>query len=103
MDATRRTLIIRTIGTCAALAVSPALRAAPSGVAENDPTARALGYKAIATTADAKRFPKYQADRNCAISQFFQGGPLDATGGCPMFGTRSVARNGWCNAYAKRV
>jgi hypothetical protein len=103
MNTTRRILIVKTIGLCAALAVSPARAATPSQLAESDPAALALGYKSIAATVDSKRFPKYQSGQNCANCQFFQGGAQDATGGCPMFGTRSVARNGWCNAYAKRV
>jgi hypothetical protein len=103
MNATRRILIVRTVGACAALAVSPAWSAAPQPLAETDPAARALGYKALATTVDAKRFPKYQAGQSCASCQFFQGSAQQLTGGCPMFGAHSVASQGWCNAYAKRL
>lgn len=103
MDSTRRTFLTRTIAVSAALAASRDLLAAQEQLSESDPSARALGYKANAATVDSKQFPKYQQGQRCSNCQFFRANAGDAFGACPMFGTRAVASNGWCNAYAKRT
>jgi hypothetical protein len=52
-------------------------------VAEIDPQAAALGYKANATSVDKARYPKY------------------AAGGFSLFGAKQVAGEGWCSVYTK--
>ena len=72
-------------------------------VAETDPTALALGYKANTSKVDAKKYPNHlpvQACKNCAL---FQGKPADAAGPCPLFAGKQVAANGWCSAYSKKA
>jgi hypothetical protein len=71
-------------------------------LAESDPQAAALGYKADATKVDAKKFPKYAAGQICSNCALFQGKASDAAGGCPLFAGKEVAAKGWCSAYAKK-
>jgi hypothetical protein len=76
---------------------------AQATLAESDPQATALGYKADTTKVDAGKFPKHdkaQACKNCAL---FQAKPTDAAGGCPLFAGKQVSANGWCSAYNKKA
>lgn len=69
---------------------------------EKDPQSVALGYVAVATKTDTKKYPKYavgQACNNCAL---YQGKPTDAAGGCPLFAGKQVSSKGWCSAYAEK-
>jgi hypothetical protein len=74
----------------------------PRMVAESDPQASALGYKADATKIDKKKSPKYVIGQNCASCALYQGKPNDDAGNCPLFSGKQVSKNGWCNAYAKK-
>ena len=76
--------------------------AQPAMVADTDPQASALGYKADATKTDKAKFPKYAADQSCANCALFQGKAGDAAGGCPLFAGKQVAAKGWCSAWAKK-
>ena len=70
---------------------------------EKDPQAAALGYVAEASKADTRKFPKYAAGQNCASCALYQGKAGEASGGCPLFGTKQVAAKGWCSAWSKKV
>ena len=72
-------------------------------LAESDPQAVALGYKADTTKVDAKKFPKHEASQKCTNCQLYQGKPTDAMGGCPLFAGKQVAGPGWCSAWVKKV
>ena len=72
-------------------------------LAETEPQADALGYKADTSKVDQKKYPKHvpaQACKNCAL---YQGKPTDAAGGCVLFAGKQVAGNGWCSAYAAKA
>ena len=71
-------------------------------LAETDPQAVALGYKADATKTDKVKFPKYAAGQMCSNCALYQGKPADAAGGCPLFAGKQVAGKGWCSAWAKK-
>jgi len=71
-------------------------------VAESDPQAAALGYKADSTKVDAAKYPKHAATQLCSNCVLFQGKPADAAGGCPLFAGKEVAGKGWCSAYNKK-
>ena len=79
-----------------AFAQAPAL-------AETDPQAVALGYKADSTKVDKQKFPKHEASQKCNNCQLYQGTPTDATGGCPLFAGKQVAGPGWCGAWVKKT
>jgi hypothetical protein len=71
-------------------------------VAETDPQAGALGYKAESSKVDAKKYPTHAAAQNCGNCALFQGKAGDKAGMCPLFAGKQVATAGWCSAYAKK-
>ncbi|RPH45207.1 MAG: iron permease [Burkholderiales bacterium] len=97
----RRTFLIQVAGVSGA-AVLGTQAHAQAMVAENDPQAAALSYKADATKVDKAKQPKYAAGQICGNCALFQGKPADASGGCPLFAGKAVATKGWCSAYAKK-
>ena len=100
MNNTRRTFLI-TLAASGTLLTAAAR--AQTKLDEKDPQAIALGYVAVATKTDTKKFPKYAAGQNCANCALYQGKPADAAGGCPLFGAKQVAGKGWCSAWAKKA
>ena len=99
----RREFIVQFgLGTAAAVAASQAFAADPM-VADADPQAAALGYKADGTKTDKAKFPKYAAGQSCSSCALFQGKAGDKAGGCPLFAGKQVSANGWCSAYAKKA
>ena len=72
-------------------------------LAETDPLAVALGYKAEASKTDVKKYPKYAAGQNCKNCALYAGKPADTAGACPLFAGKQVAAAGWCSAWAKKA
>lgn len=98
----RRQFIIQiSAGSAAALAANAFAQGAL--VAETDPQAAALGYKADTKNVDAKKYPKHAVSQNCKNCALYQGKASDAAGGCPLFAGKQVAGNGWCSAWAKKA
>ena len=105
MKPTRRQFMILSAAGACTLALNGKVQA-QAMVAETDPQAAALGYKAVATTVDKAKYAKYAkyaAGQECDNCALFQGKAGDATGGCSLFGTKKVAGKGWCSAYAKKA
>lgn len=101
---TRREFIVQlSLGSAALVAGSTSALAQGAMVAETDAQATALGYKAIATSADKKKYPKYAAGQQCGTCALYQGKAGDASGGCPLFAGKQVAAKGWCSAWAKKA
>jgi hypothetical protein len=97
----RREFIIQlSAGSAALLAGRVAM--ANEMVAETDPQAGALGYKADSSKVDAKKFPTHAAAQNCGNCALFQGKAGDKAGMCPLFAGKQVSAAGWCSAYAKK-
>ena len=71
-------------------------------VAENDPQAVALAYKADATKVDKSKQPKYAAGQACGNCALYQGAAGSAAGNCPVFAGKQVSAIAWCNAWAKK-
>jgi hypothetical protein len=103
MKSSRRTFLITSIGAVSALALSREALADAPKVAESDPTAQALGYKADASQVDKAKYAKYAAGQDCGNCSFYQGKPTDAFAPCPMFAGKQVAAKGWCSAYNKKA
>lgn len=85
-------------------AATMSAQAADPMLAETDPQAVALGYKADTTKVDAKKFPahvKTQLCTNCALYKAAK--PTDKAGACPLFANKQVAGNGWCSAWVKKA
>lgn len=102
-DHSRRRFIKLTVATLAAAPFAEVLlggtAVAADTVAETDPQAAALGYKADATKAE-KRTDKTALCSNC---NFYTGKAGDASGPCALFQGKLVAANGWCTAWAKKA
>jgi hypothetical protein len=71
-------------------------------LAESDPTAMALGYKANASSVDKAKFPQYKAGSSCSNCVLYQGAPGAASGPCPLYAGKAVSAQGWCSSYAKK-
>ncbi len=101
-NSTRRVFMMQMVtATGAALLVQEA--AAQPMVAETDPQAAGVGYKADASKVDKAKFPKYAASQNCANCALYQGKAGSASGGCGLFPGKQVAGKGWCSAWAKKA
>lgn len=99
----RRTFVMCVVAGSTALATSHVSAQAAATVAENDPQASALGYKADTTKVDKAKFPKHEASQMCNGCQLFQGKAGDAAGPCQLFAGKQVAGKGWCSAWVKRA
>ena len=97
----RQFMILSAAGACT-LALNGKVQA-QAMVAETDPQAVALGYKANATTVDKAKYPKYAAGQECDNCALFQGKAGAAAGGCALFAGKQVHGKGWCSAYAKKA
>jgi hypothetical protein len=102
MTSRRRFIQIVPVAGAALLGARTAVAQADM-VGEKDPQAVALGYVADATKADKAKYKQYAAGQTCANCALYQGKATDATGGCPLFGTKKVAGKGWCSAWAKKA
>jgi hypothetical protein len=101
MSTNRRTFVIHSVLGAGVLA-SATMASAQAALAETDPQAVALGYKADASKADKAKFPKYAAGQSCSKCGLFQGKAADAAGGCPLFAGKTVAAKGWCSAFVAK-
>ncbi|HEX5125444.1 MAG TPA: high-potential iron-sulfur protein [Rhodocyclaceae bacterium] len=72
-------------------------------LAENDPTAMALGYKEDASKVDVKKYSSYKSGSACGNCAQFQGKAGAAYGPCTAFGGKLVNAKGWCMAYVKKT
>ena len=102
MKPTRRQFMILSVAGACTLALNSKAQA-QAMVAETDPQASALGYKADASKVDKAKFPKYAAGQVCTNCALFQGKADAVAGGCSLFGAKQVAGKGWCSAYAKKA
>jgi len=71
-------------------------------VAATDPTAVALAYHENAKTVDAKKFPTYKPDQDCANCLQLQGQVGEAWRPCNLFPGKLVSINGWCKVWVKK-
>jgi len=76
--------------------VSQRVEAAFPLLSERAAEAKALHYKSDVSRV---KHPKYQKGQICANCQLFN--PLD--NGCVLFSSNSVAPEGWCQAWVKKV
>jgi hypothetical protein len=103
MKISRRVLIKKGAVLAGTIGISAVAWAdSPVPLAESDPMAQALGYKADASQVDKAKFPTYAAGQTCANCVLYQGKPGDASGPCPIYAGKLVASKGWCSSYAKK-
>jgi High potential iron-sulfur protein len=104
----RRFLTALAATGCAGLAVLPLSRSlAQSGsslphLSEDDPLAKALGYKSDATMVDRGKFPTYKPGQGCATCRFYQGTAGQEFGPCQVFAGKAVSIKGWCVSFSAK-
>ena len=98
---TRRTFMIK-VASAGAMVSATSYASAQAMVAETDPQAAALGYKADASKVDKSKYPKYAAGNVCSNCALYQAAVNSNAGACPLFAGKQVAAKGWCNAWAKK-
>ena len=72
-------------------------------LSEDNPQAKALGYRHDAQQVDASNYPRYQAGQLCSNCSLFQASSGDAWGGCSIFPNHLVNADGWCSAYVRKA
>ena len=105
MDPERRDLLKK--GSFVLISLAAAQHAAHSHaqakalphLAENDPTAAALGYKNDASKVDKAKFANWQAGKDCDDCMQFEGKKGEAWGPCKIFPGKAVNSHGWCSAF----
>ena len=102
MKNSRRQFMILSAAGAATVALNNTVQA-QAMVAESDPQAAALGYKADGSKVDKAKFAKYAAGQSCANCALYQGKADSASGGCALFAGKQVSAKGWCSAYAKKA
>ena len=100
---TRRRFVLTIPAAALALVAARAASAQAVKLEETDPTAVALGYRHDASKVDAKKFPAFAADHNCANCQLYQGKAGEAWGACGAVGGKLVSTKGWCVAWVKKA
>lgn len=70
-------------------------------LAEDDPTAVALGYKEVGTEVDAEKYPNHTPEQICSGCVLYTGDDL-GWGGCGVFPGKQVAGGGWCSAWVAK-
>lgn len=98
----RRFIKLTAIGLAAAPFANVLLSgaaAAADPIAETDPLAAAMKYKADATKAAERK----DATATCANCALYTGKAGDATGPCSIFQGKLVSSGGWCTAWAKKA
>ena len=86
----RQFMILSAAGACT-LALNNQVQA-QAMVAETDPQAAALGYKADASKVDKAKYAKYAAGQECDNCALFQGKAGAASGGCSLFPSKQIGR-----------
>ncbi len=98
---TRRFFLSAIPAGALALGLTPAEGAV--ALAETDPAATALGYKADATKVDTKKYANYVKGQVCSGCQLYAGKAGDAAAPCAAFAGKLVNAKGWCMVWAKRA
>ncbi len=107
-DATRRRFFgqVAVVGVGVAAGLTAAQQVYAQGalpeLAETEPTAAALGYKADTTKVDAAKYPNHKPEQACANCNLVQGKDGDALRPCSIFPGKGVNAKGWCAAYVPK-
>jgi hypothetical protein len=91
------------VAVTAPLAVGAAQAADLPKLSEDDPTAKALGYKHDTNAVDQAKFPNHKPDQHCANCKLVQGEAQDGWIRCQLFPGKLVNTNGWCAGWVKKA
>lgn len=104
-DKNRRSFVKFSVTTLFTLPILTTLNTALANdadkLSEDDPTAKALGYKEDTANVDFNSFPNHNDDQICKGCILYQGDDPD-WGGCGAFPGKKVAGQGWCAAFAPK-
>lgn len=103
MSFSRRTFVITLAWLASGLPLMSEAHADDGTIAESDPTAEALGYKADATKVDKAKYSTYVSGDTCANCQFYQGQATAPSAPCPLLAGKAVSGKGWCKGYARKA
>ncbi|MDX1570981.1 MAG: high-potential iron-sulfur protein [Xanthomonadales bacterium] len=92
----------RTVMVASVSGIGPALAAGLPRLQEDDPSARALGYRNDAADVEKSMYPRFEPGQTCANCNLVQGSDKDAWRPCPIFAGKLVNARGWCNAWVAR-
>ena len=70
---------------------------------ESAPAAVALGYVAVASNANASKYPTFAAGQACSNCALYAGKATDVQAPCPLFAGNQVLAAGWCSAWVKKA
>lgn len=101
MDSRRRSILFAAPAVALGLLASREA-AAQAKVTEDDPTAKALGYKADGSKVDAAKFKTWAKTNTCANCNFYKASNANE-GPCVALGNKLVAAKGWCSAWIKKA
>ncbi|NSL56036.1 high-potential iron-sulfur protein [Uliginosibacterium aquaticum] len=101
MDSRRRSILFAAPAVALGLLASREA-AAQAKVTEDDPTAKALGYKADGSKVDAAKFKTWAKTNTCANCNFYKSANANE-GSCVALGNKLVAAKGWCSAWIKKA
>jgi len=103
---TNRRRFLKSVMAAAAVALlpaPPALAADAVKLAEDDPTAKALGYVASAAKLDASKEAAFKKGSTCANCMLYQVAQEKAGfAPCAAFPGKTVSKAGWCRAWAAK-
>lgn len=109
VNSRRRFIRIAVVGMAAAPFAGALPRLARSQselphLAEDDPTAIALGYKHDVANVDKEKYKaQYKEGDDCLNCAFFTEVPGSEWGPCTLFPGKSVHANGWCAGHAVKT
>ncbi len=69
----------------------------------DDATAKALGYVEDTNKVDKAKYPNHKPDQICKNCNLAQAAQADGRHPCSIFPGKSVAANGWCATWVKKV
>lgn len=73
-------------------------------LSEDDPVAKALGYKHDASKVDAAAYPNRAPNANCSNCVLYvDSAAEEGWGGCSIFAGKAVNANGWCASYQPKA
>ena len=102
MQSRRKFLFGMATGASALLSTRAFAETGPGKLTEDDPTAKALGYKEDTTKVDKTKYPMHKPEQRCDGCALYTGKDGADSGPCSAVGNKTVTAAGWCMAFAAK-
>jgi hypothetical protein len=102
MHSRRHFLLGFAAGAPALLAIRASAAEEPVKLTEDDPTAKALGYKEDTTKVDQTKYPMHKPEQRCDGCALYTGKAGEDSGPCSAVGNKIVTAGGWCMVFAPK-